>query len=224
MPQGGGRSVFYGSWFDYPIGGAVTIHGLSSSTQPQNPYAGLTLGIDGNLYGATVHGGGSDRERIDIWHGVQDRQRPGLHPPPLHRGHERRLSRCSSHPGARRQSIRCHLRDESGRICLPDPDVEWGWIARAGFTPLPAGSQAALDHGQRWEPVWNHGLRRPPHQRRGTKQQQRRRLVSGHSQRSGYGDFQLRRFYGWKQWCDRWIPALRRGYPGRGRLSIRHHK
>jgi uncharacterized repeat protein (TIGR03803 family) len=60
MPQGGAASVYYGTWFDYPIGGAVTIHGLSSSTQPQNPYSGLTLGIDGNLYGTTVHGGGSD--------------------------------------------------------------------------------------------------------------------------------------------------------------------
>ena len=50
----------YGSWFDYtrPNGG-VTIHPLTSPTQPQDPYSGLTLGVDGNLYGASVHGGAS---------------------------------------------------------------------------------------------------------------------------------------------------------------------
>lgn len=58
MQAGGGSSVKYGSWFDYPIGGAVTINGLASSTGPQTPNAGLTLGIDGNLYGASTKGGG----------------------------------------------------------------------------------------------------------------------------------------------------------------------
>ena len=57
MPQGI-SAAFYGSWFDYTIGGSASIHGLTSNTQPENPYAGLTLGIDGNLYGGSVHGGG----------------------------------------------------------------------------------------------------------------------------------------------------------------------
>lgn len=55
MPQGI-SAAFYGSWFDYPIGGSLTVHGLTSSLQPENPWAGMTLGIDGNLYGATIHG------------------------------------------------------------------------------------------------------------------------------------------------------------------------
>ena len=55
MPQGAGNA-FYGSWFDYPTGGSVKIHGLTAAKQPEHPYGGLTLGIDGNLYGASVHG------------------------------------------------------------------------------------------------------------------------------------------------------------------------
>ena len=47
-----------GSWFDYTVGGGVTVHPLTSS-QPYNPYAGLTLGVDGNYYGASIHSSGS---------------------------------------------------------------------------------------------------------------------------------------------------------------------
>ncbi len=56
VPQGSGYA-FYGSTLDYPLGGAVKTHGLTLTTQPENPWGGLTLGIDGNLYGASVHGG-----------------------------------------------------------------------------------------------------------------------------------------------------------------------
>jgi len=54
MPTGV-SSTYYGTWFEYPIGGQPMIHNLSGG--PFQPKAGLTLGIDGNLYGATVHGG-----------------------------------------------------------------------------------------------------------------------------------------------------------------------
>jgi uncharacterized repeat protein (TIGR03803 family) len=43
-----------GSEFDYTINGGVSIHPLTAS-QPYNPYAGLTLGVDGNYYGASIH-------------------------------------------------------------------------------------------------------------------------------------------------------------------------
>ena len=56
MPMGVGGSA-YGSWFAYPAGGPVTIYGLKNPGEPDAPYSGLTLGIDGNLYGASVHGG-----------------------------------------------------------------------------------------------------------------------------------------------------------------------
>jgi uncharacterized repeat protein (TIGR03803 family) len=56
MPTGAWAAP-YGSWFDFPIGGTVKIHELQSATGPQDPYAGFTLGIDGNLYGGTQHGG-----------------------------------------------------------------------------------------------------------------------------------------------------------------------
>jgi uncharacterized repeat protein (TIGR03803 family) len=59
MPVGT-YAAFYGSWFDYTIGGGVAIHGLNSYTQPQNAYSGLTLGIDGNYYGASIHGGAAN--------------------------------------------------------------------------------------------------------------------------------------------------------------------
>jgi uncharacterized repeat protein (TIGR03803 family) len=57
MPVGAWAAP-YGSWFDYTLGAsAPLIHELQSSTQPQDPYTGLTLGIDGNLYGGSTHGG-----------------------------------------------------------------------------------------------------------------------------------------------------------------------
>jgi hypothetical protein len=43
-----------GSEFDYTIGGGVAIHPFTTS-QPYNPYAGLTLGVDGNYYGGSIH-------------------------------------------------------------------------------------------------------------------------------------------------------------------------
>ncbi len=52
MPVGATGSQ--GSWFDYTIGGTVASHPFSSG-QPYNPYAGLTLGLDGNYYGGSVH-------------------------------------------------------------------------------------------------------------------------------------------------------------------------
>jgi uncharacterized repeat protein (TIGR03803 family) len=52
MPSG---SIYNrGSWFDFTINGGVTINPLTSS-QPYDPYAGLTLGVDGNYYGASIH-------------------------------------------------------------------------------------------------------------------------------------------------------------------------
>jgi len=56
MPMGVGGTA-YGSLFAYPAGGPVTIYGLKNPGEPDAPYSGLTLGIDGNLYGASVHGG-----------------------------------------------------------------------------------------------------------------------------------------------------------------------
>lgn len=53
----GVSSTAYGSWFEYAPGAQVAIHGLKNPGEPDAPYAGLTLGIDGNLYGASVHGG-----------------------------------------------------------------------------------------------------------------------------------------------------------------------
>src|SRR5215469_17300943 len=59
MPVGAWAAP-YGSWFDYTPGAtSPLIHELQSSTQPEDPYSGLTLGIDGNLYGGGVHGGAS---------------------------------------------------------------------------------------------------------------------------------------------------------------------
>ena len=43
-----------GSEFDYTMNGGVAIHPFTTS-QPYDPYAGLTLGIDGNYYGASIH-------------------------------------------------------------------------------------------------------------------------------------------------------------------------
>ncbi len=43
-----------GSEFDYTINGGVKINPFTTS-QPYDPYAGLTLGIDGNYYGASIH-------------------------------------------------------------------------------------------------------------------------------------------------------------------------
>ncbi len=58
MPVGAWATPL-GSWFDY-VPGAVSplIHELqSSAAQPQDSYSGLSLGIDGNLYGGSIHGG-----------------------------------------------------------------------------------------------------------------------------------------------------------------------
>jgi len=54
MPTGV-ASAYYGTWFEYPLGGLPAIHPLAAG--PYVPASGLTLGIDGNLYGATQHGG-----------------------------------------------------------------------------------------------------------------------------------------------------------------------
>jgi hypothetical protein len=43
-----------GSSFDYTINGGVAIHPFTTS-QPYDPSAGLTLGVDGNYYGASIH-------------------------------------------------------------------------------------------------------------------------------------------------------------------------
>ena len=59
MPVGAWAAP-YGSWFNYlPGAAAPSIHELQSSTQAEHPYSGFTLGIDGNLYGAGTHIGGS---------------------------------------------------------------------------------------------------------------------------------------------------------------------
>lgn len=56
LPEGVGSSVGHGSWFLFTPKGRPTIHGLPQNG-PGTPDSGLTLGIDGNLYGATLHGG-----------------------------------------------------------------------------------------------------------------------------------------------------------------------
>jgi uncharacterized repeat protein (TIGR03803 family) len=56
MPEGVGSLVGNGSWFSFAPGGIPLIYGLGR-TGPSAPNAGLTLGVDGNLYGATEHGG-----------------------------------------------------------------------------------------------------------------------------------------------------------------------
>ncbi|HEY3627402.1 MAG TPA: choice-of-anchor tandem repeat GloVer-containing protein [Terracidiphilus sp.] len=59
MPVGAWAAP-YGSWFDYTPGtSSPLIHELQSSLQPEEPYSGLTLGVDGNLYGGSTHGGAS---------------------------------------------------------------------------------------------------------------------------------------------------------------------
>jgi uncharacterized repeat protein (TIGR03803 family) len=55
MPEGVGSIVGHGSWFSFAPNGLPTIHGITSG--PSAPNSGLTLGVDGNLYGATQHGG-----------------------------------------------------------------------------------------------------------------------------------------------------------------------
>jgi len=56
MPQGVGSAVGAGSWFSFtPPHGLPVIHGITGG--PSTAASGLTLGVDGNLYGATEHGG-----------------------------------------------------------------------------------------------------------------------------------------------------------------------
>jgi uncharacterized repeat protein (TIGR03803 family) len=54
MPSGV-AGAYYGSWFGYGPGGWVVVHPLPKG--PFTPDSGLTLGIDGSLYGATMFGG-----------------------------------------------------------------------------------------------------------------------------------------------------------------------
>jgi uncharacterized repeat protein (TIGR03803 family) len=54
MPTGV-SSAGSGTWFKYSPGGLPIIHPLQGG--PNTPNSGLTLGVDGNLYGATLHGG-----------------------------------------------------------------------------------------------------------------------------------------------------------------------
>ena len=56
MPGGVGSVVGNGSWFSFAPNGLPLIHGLYTGG-PQTPNSGLTLGIDGNFYGSTEHGG-----------------------------------------------------------------------------------------------------------------------------------------------------------------------
>jgi uncharacterized repeat protein (TIGR03803 family) len=55
MPTGVGSSVGNGSWFEFGPSGIPLIHGIGGN--PYVPDSGLTLGVDGSLYGATLHGG-----------------------------------------------------------------------------------------------------------------------------------------------------------------------
>jgi uncharacterized repeat protein (TIGR03803 family) len=55
MPTGVGSNVGNGSWFEFAPSGIPLIHGIRGN--PYVPSSGLTLGVDGNLYGATEHGG-----------------------------------------------------------------------------------------------------------------------------------------------------------------------
>ena len=55
MPEGVGANVGNGSWFGFAGNGLPVIHGLGSG--PHGPQSGLTLGVDGNLYGGTLFGG-----------------------------------------------------------------------------------------------------------------------------------------------------------------------
>ncbi|UWZ83766.1 choice-of-anchor tandem repeat GloVer-containing protein [Occallatibacter riparius] len=56
MPQGVGNVVGNGSWFVFPPNGIPLIRGFLTGG-PVTPNSGLTLGIDGNFYGSTEHGG-----------------------------------------------------------------------------------------------------------------------------------------------------------------------
>lgn len=56
LPEGVGSLVGHGSWFLFTPKGRPTMHGLHQPG-PSTPDSGLTLGLDGNLYGATLHGG-----------------------------------------------------------------------------------------------------------------------------------------------------------------------
>lgn len=55
MPTGVGSVAGNGSWFSYHPGSLPAIRGLKGG--PYTPDSGLTLGVDGNLYGTTLHGG-----------------------------------------------------------------------------------------------------------------------------------------------------------------------
>jgi uncharacterized repeat protein (TIGR03803 family) len=56
LPQGVGAAVGSGSWFYFAPSVLPVIHGLPQPG-PSTPDSGLTLGVDGNFYGATQHGG-----------------------------------------------------------------------------------------------------------------------------------------------------------------------